>query len=74
MFFNKETGILSVYRLDSYMDIGPTVSLLSYAKGDGRLPDYAPDFFPQLLEASLMGSTHVPRLFDQVSIVWGLVH
>ena len=48
------------YRLDCYIDIGPTVSLLRYAKGDGGLSDYAPDFFPQPLGANLMGSTHVP--------------
>ncbi len=35
MFFNKETGIYRVYRLDSYIDVGPAVSLLRYAKGDG---------------------------------------
>lgn len=40
-FFNKETGSL-VYRLDFYIDGGPAVSLLRYAKGDGGLPDYAP--------------------------------
>ncbi len=60
MFFNKETGIYRVYRLDSYIDVGPAVSLLRYAKGDGELPDYALDFFPQLLGANLMGSTNVP--------------
>jgi len=47
-----------VYRLDSYIDVGPAVSLLLYAKGDGALPDYAPDFFLQLLGANLMGSTY----------------
>lgn len=41
MFFNKETGIILVYRLDSYMDVGQADSLLRYAKGDGGLPDYA---------------------------------
>lgn len=40
--FNKETGIYMVYRLDSYIDSGQTVSLLRYAKGDRRLMDYAP--------------------------------
>ena len=49
-----------VYRLDSYMDVGQAVSLLLYAKGDGALPDYAPDFFPQPLGANLMGSTDTP--------------
>lgn len=43
--FNKVTGVFSVYRLVSYMDVGPTFSLLSYAKGDTGLPDYAPDFY-----------------------------
>ena len=57
-FFNKETGIFTFYRLDFYIDVGPAVSLLRYAKGDGGLPDYAPDFFLQLLGANLMGSTH----------------
>ncbi|MGB9130113.1 MAG: hypothetical protein WCB97_10725 [Thiobacillus sp.] len=32
--FNKETGICSVYSLDSSMDTGSAVSLLRYAKGD----------------------------------------
>jgi len=40
--FNKETGIFTFYRLDSYMDVGPAVSLLRYAKGDRWLMDYAP--------------------------------
>lgn len=55
---NREThgsgrflGIFTFYRLDSYIDVGPAVSLLRYAKGDGGLPDYAPDFPPQLLGA-----------------------
>ena len=59
-FFNKETGIARVYHLDSYIDVGPAVSLLRYAKGDRWLPDYAPDFFTQPLGANLMGSTHPP--------------
>lgn len=31
-----------VYRLDSYIDVGPAVFLLRYAKGGRRLMDYAP--------------------------------
>jgi hypothetical protein len=37
-----------VYRLDSYKDVGPAVSLLRYAKGDRRLMDYAPVHGAQL--------------------------
>ena len=70
MFFKKETGIFAVYRPDSYMDVGPAVYVLRYAKGDGELPDYAPDFSPQLRETNLVGSTDAPRLLDQVSIIW----
>lgn len=44
-----------VYLINSYLDVGPVVSLLRYAKGDAELLDYAPDFFPQLLGANLMG-------------------
>jgi len=48
---NKETDTSRVYGLDSYVDVGPAVSLFHYAKGDAGLPDYAPDFSPQLLGA-----------------------
>jgi hypothetical protein len=44
-----------VYRLDSYVDIRPTVSLLRYAKGDAGCPDYAPD-------SSTLGLLHWPHL------------
>lgn len=47
---NNETGTSRVYSLDSYVDVGPAVSF-HYAKGDAGLPDYAPDFPPQLLGA-----------------------
>lgn len=49
-----------VYHPDSYVDVDPSVSLLHCANGDGDLPDYTPDFLPQLLGANLMGSNHVP--------------
>jgi len=31
-----------VYGIDSYIDVGPAVSLLRYAKGGGWLMNYAP--------------------------------
>lgn len=65
--FNKVTGVFSVYRLVSYMDVGPTFSLLSYAKGDAGLPDYAPDFLPQPIGASSMRN-------DVLHVAWGQVH
>ena len=40
--FDKEAGIITFYRLDSYIDVCPAVSLLGYAKGDRWLMDYAP--------------------------------
>ena len=43
-FFNKETGVFLAYRFDSYVDVCPAVSLLLYPEGDGRCPDFAPDF------------------------------
>jgi hypothetical protein len=58
--FNKETGIYRAYHLDFYIDVGPAVSLLLYAKGDAGLPNYAPDFFPQPLGANLMGEWRPP--------------
>lgn len=60
-FFNKETGILFEYHFDYYMDICWPVSLLHYAKGDGRFPDYAPVLFPQLLGANLTGLPYLHR-------------
>jgi hypothetical protein len=42
-----------VYRPDSYIDIGPAVSLLRYAKGDRQLMDYARVYDAQVAARSL---------------------
>ena len=62
MFINNETGICSVYLLDSSMDVGPAVSLLRYAKGDGGLPNYAPDFFTSTIKSEPHRGTAFPML------------
>ena len=48
-FINIETAVIGSYLDDSYQSSQYPVSILRYEKGDRRLMDYAPVFFPQTM-------------------------
>jgi hypothetical protein len=77
--FNKETGISRVYRIDCFMDVGPTVSLSHHAKGDGCCRIMLLIFYPNRQERASWGNGvfHVAwagfttALGNEADVIWG---